>query len=47
VDVTSVRDQMKIFDAVESSGTQVTLIDIKAALMTATLVACAISVSST
>src|ERR1700746_1859144 len=34
VNVTSVRDQMKIFDTVESSGTQVTLIDIKAGLMT-------------
>jgi hypothetical protein len=39
VNVTSVPDQMKIFDTVESSGTQVTLIDIKAGLMTATLVA--------
>jgi hypothetical protein len=37
VNVTSVRDQMKIFDTVESSGTQVTLIDIKAGLMTPTL----------
>jgi hypothetical protein len=37
VSVTSVPDQMKIFDTVESSGTQVTLIDIKAGLMTPTL----------
>jgi hypothetical protein len=37
VNVTSVQDQMKIFDTVESSGTQVTLIDIKAGLMTPTL----------
>jgi hypothetical protein len=37
VDVTSVPDQMKIFDTVESSGTEVTLIDIKAGLMTPTL----------
>ena len=37
VDVTSVPDQMKIFDTVETSGTQVTLIDIKAGLMTPTL----------
>jgi hypothetical protein len=37
VNVTSVPDQMKIFDTVESSGTQVTLIDIKAGLMTPTL----------
>jgi hypothetical protein len=37
VDVTSVQDQMKIFDTVESSGTQITLIDIRAGLMTPTL----------
>lgn len=37
VDVTAVQDQMKIFDTVESSGTQVTLIDIRAGLMTPTL----------
>ncbi len=37
VDVTSVPDQMKIFDTVESSGAQVTLIDIRAGLMTPTL----------
>lgn len=37
VDVTSVSDQMKIFDTVESSGTQVTLIDIRAGIMTPTL----------
>ena len=37
VDVTSVQDQMKIFDTVESSGTQVTLIDIRAGIMTSTL----------
>jgi hypothetical protein len=37
VDVTSVQDQMKIFDTVESSGTQVTLIDIRAGIMTPTL----------
>jgi hypothetical protein len=37
VDVTSVPDQMKIFDTVETSGAQVTLIDIKAGLMTPTL----------
>jgi hypothetical protein len=37
VDVTSVQDQMKIFDTVESSGTEVTLIDIRAGIMTSTL----------
>ncbi len=37
VDVTSVSDQMKIFDTVETSGAQVTLIDIRAGLMTPTL----------
>src|SRR5262249_21199786 len=37
VNVTSVPEQMKIFDTVESSGTQVTLMDIKAGLMTPTL----------
>src|SRR5260370_32345721 len=37
VDVTSVPDQMKIFDTVESSGTQVTLIDVRAGLMSPTL----------
>jgi hypothetical protein len=37
VDVTSVPDQMKIFDTVETSGAQVTLIDIRAGLMTPTL----------
>lgn len=37
VDVTSVPDQMKIFDTVESSDAQVTLIDIRAGLMTPTL----------
>jgi hypothetical protein len=39
VDVTSVPDQMKIFDTVESSGTQVTLIDVRAGLMSPTLCA--------
>jgi hypothetical protein len=37
VDVTSVPDQMKIFDTIDSSGTQVTLIDIRAGLMSPTL----------
>lgn len=37
VDVTSVQDQMKIFDTVETSGTQITLIDIRAGIMTPTL----------
>ena len=37
VDVTSVPDQMKIFDTIESSGTQVTLIDVRAGLMSPTL----------
>jgi hypothetical protein len=37
VDVTSVPDQMKIFDTIESSDAQVTLIDIRAGLMTPTL----------
>src|SRR5215471_3842820 len=37
VDVTSVPDQMKIFDTVESANAQVTLIDIRAGLMTPTL----------
>jgi hypothetical protein len=37
VDVTSVQDQMKIFDTVESAGTEITLIDIRAGLMTPTL----------
>jgi hypothetical protein len=37
VDVTSVPDQMKIFDTVQSSDAQVTLIDIRAGLMTPTL----------
>src|SRR5215475_12231798 len=39
VDVTSVPDQMKIFDTVESSNAQVTLIDIRAGLMSPTLAA--------
>jgi len=39
VDVTSVPDQMKIFDTVESSNVQVTLIDIRAGLMSPTLAA--------
>ena len=39
VDVTSVPDQMKIFDTVESSSAQVTLIDIRAGLMSPTLAA--------
>src|ERR1700730_13060328 len=33
VDVTSVPDQMKIFDTIESSDAQITLIDIRAGLM--------------
>jgi hypothetical protein len=37
VDVTSVADQMKIFDTVESSDAKITLIDIRAGLMTPTL----------
>jgi hypothetical protein len=37
VDVTSVADQMKIFDTIESSGTQITLIDVRAGLMSPTL----------
>ena len=37
VDVTSVSDQMKIFDTVESSNAQITLIDIRAGLMSPTL----------
>ena len=37
VDVTSVPDQMKIFDTIETSGTQVTLIDVRAGLMSPTL----------
>src|SRR5215467_1233458 len=37
VDVTSVPDQMKIFDTVESTDARVTLIDIRAGLMTPTL----------
>jgi len=37
VDVTSVADQMKIFDTIESSGTQVTLIDVRSGLMSPTL----------
>lgn len=37
VDVTSVPDQMKIFDTIESSGTQITLIDVRAGLMSPTL----------
>ena len=39
VDVTSVPDQVKIFDTVESSDAQVTLIDIRAGLMSSTLTA--------
>src|SRR5260370_35809807 len=37
VDVTSVPDQMKIFDTIESADAQITLIDIRAGLMTPTL----------
>jgi hypothetical protein len=37
VDVTSVPDQMKIFDTIESSDAQITLIDIRAGLMSPTL----------
>ena len=37
VDVTAVPDQMKIFDTIESSGAQVTLIDVRAGLMSPTL----------
>src|SRR5450755_4629554 len=37
VDVTSVPDQMKIFDTIESSAAQITLIDIRAGLMLPTL----------
>ena len=37
VDVTAVPDQMKIFDTIESAGTQVTLIDVRAGLMSPTL----------
>src|ERR1700726_1861481 len=37
VDVTAVPDQMKIFDTIESSGEQVTLIDVRAGLMSPTL----------
>jgi hypothetical protein len=37
VDVTSVPDQMKIFDTIETSGTQITLIDVRAGLMSPTL----------
>jgi hypothetical protein len=39
VDVTSVPDQMKIFDTIESSDAQITLIDIRAGLMSPTLAA--------
>jgi len=37
VDVTSVPDQMKIFDTLDASGAQITLIDVRAGLMTPTL----------
>jgi hypothetical protein len=37
VDVTSVADQMKIFDTLDSSGVQITLIDVRAGLMSPTL----------
>ena len=37
VDVTSVPDQMKIFDTIESSAARITLIDIRAGLMLPTL----------
>ena len=37
VDVTSVSDQMKIFDTIESAAAQITLIDIRAGLMSPTL----------
>ena len=37
VDVTSVPDQMKIFDTIETSGAQITLIDVRAGLMSPTL----------
>jgi hypothetical protein len=39
VDVTAVPDQMKIFDTLESSHAQITLIDIRAGLMSPTLAA--------
>jgi len=39
VDVTSVPDQMKIFDTLESSSAQITLIDVRAGLMSPTLAA--------
>src|SRR5262245_31778912 len=37
VDVTAVPDQMKIFDTLESSGALITLIDVRAGLMSPTL----------
>jgi len=37
VDITSTADQMKIFDSVSSSGAQITVIDIRAGLLTTTL----------
>src|ERR1700752_1465677 len=39
VDVTAVPDQMKIFDTLESSNAQITLIDVRAGLMSPTLAA--------
>jgi hypothetical protein len=39
VDVTSVSDQMKIFDTLESSGAVVTVIDVRAGMMSPTLTA--------
>jgi hypothetical protein len=39
VDVTAVPDQMKIFDTLESSSAQITLIDVRAGLMSPTLAA--------
>jgi hypothetical protein len=39
VDVTAVPDQMKIFDTLESSAAQITLIDVRAGLMSPTLAA--------
>src|SRR3990170_6548889 len=37
VDVTAVPDQMKIFDTLESSSAAVTLIDVRAGIMSSTL----------
>src|SRR5688572_33325130 len=37
VDLTSTADQMKVFDSVSTSGVQITVIDVRAGLLTATL----------